>query len=68
MYTVGEKTPPNSRERGKPEQVRVKKRSWGRESPFDPLGQLYIGWEGGGNLAPAPWWVQYLQIGPWAAT
>jgi len=40
----------------------------GRESPFDPLGQLYIGWEGGGNLAPAPWWVQYLQIGPWAAT
>jgi len=68
MYTVGEKTPPNSRERGKPEQVRVKKCSWGRESPFDPLGQLYIGWEGGGNLAPAPWWVQYLQIGPWAAT
>jgi hypothetical protein len=60
-------------EREKVHQTRVQlkrvKYSWGREwVPLWPLGAAIYRRGGGGNLAPAPWWVQYLQIGPRAAT
>ena len=40
---VGEKTPPSSRERDKAQLKRAQMLMRERESPFDPLGQLYIG-------------------------
>ena len=40
---VVEKTPPSSKERDKAQLKRAQMLMRERESPFDPLGQLYIG-------------------------